>query len=133
MTWRATGRFSRSPAATLLGGSCALVVSGALCGADSLPEFTQSHLEAGRAVWMSTCRDCHANPVSDAPQVKDTIDWEKRLAKGIETLYASALTGVVTPNTEMPPRGGNAKLSDSEVRTAVDYMIAISTGIRSQP
>jgi cytochrome c5 len=52
---------------------------------------------------------------------------------GIGTLYASAVKGVVTPNTEMPPRGGNTKLSDSEVRMAVDYMIAISTGIRSQP
>ena len=35
---------------------------------------------------------------------------------------------LVTPNTEMPPRGGNDKLTDQDVRRAVDYMLAITTG-----
>lgn len=93
----------------------------------SFPDFPDAGLKAGKAVWMDTCRDCHANPLSDAPQVKDTAQWKKRAAKGRPALYASALKGLVTPNTEMPPRGGHDKLTDEEVRRAVDYMLAITT------
>lgn len=91
----------------------------------SFPEFSEPSLKAGRTVWLGTCRECHANPLSDAPQVKDKAQWQKRAAKGRPALYASALKGLVTPATEMPPRGGNAKLTDGEVRAAVDYMLAI--------
>lgn len=112
-----------------------LVFAAALCGAalpahaqGSFPDFPDANLKAGKAVWVDTCRDCHANPLSDAPQVKDTAQWKKRAAKGRPALYASALKGLVTPNTEMPPRGGKVRLTDEEVRRAVDYMLAITTG-----
>jgi cytochrome c5 len=48
------------------------------------------------------------------------------MAKGEEALYASALNGVkgAEGDVRMPPRGGNARLSDEQVKRAVDYMIA---------
>lgn len=91
----------------------------------AFPEFDAPVLKAGRGVWMGTCRECHANSLSDAPQVKDKAAWEKRIAKGKAALYESALKGRVSPEAEMPPRGGNPKLTDAEVRAAVDYMIAV--------
>lgn len=97
-------------------------------GQEFFPDFPDANLKAGKAVWVGTCRDCHANALSDAPQVKDTAQWKKRAAKGKPALYTSALKGRATPNTEMPPRGGNDKLTDEEVRRAVDYMLAITTG-----
>lgn len=88
----------------------------------------------GGAVWQGTCRDCHANPLSDAPQVKDAVAWEARLAKGRQALYASALGGYSGPSgSEMPPRGGNPALSDADVRAAVDHMISLVTHERKQP
>lgn len=112
-----------------------LVLAAALCcgtppahAQGPFPDFPDANLKAGKAVWVDTCRDCHANPLSDAPQVKDSAQWKRRAAKGKPALYASALRGLVTPNTEMPPRGGNDKLTDEEVRSAVDYMLAITTG-----
>jgi cytochrome c5 len=49
-----------------------------------------------------------------------------RLAMGKEALYKSALGGLTGPKgTQMPPRGGNDKLTDDEVKAAVDYMMAI--------
>ena len=49
-----------------------------------------------------------------------------RLAKGKDALYKSALGGLTgTSGTQMPPRGGNDKLTDHQVKAAVDYMAAI--------
>lgn len=92
----------------------------------AFPEFPDRILKQGRTVWLGTCRECHSNTLADAPQVKDKAQWAKRAAKGKPALYASALKGVTTANTEMPPRGGNTKLTDDEVRAAVDYMLAIA-------
>lgn len=78
----------------------------------------------GRSTWVGICRECHANSISDAPQVRSAAAWAPRLARGREALYASALNGRSGPEgTEMPPRGGIASLSDEEVKRAVDYML----------
>lgn len=80
--------------------------------------------QVGERVWLGTCKDCHANPDSDAPQIGDRAAWNPRLAKGAAALHASALGGFKGPaGTEMPARGGNRSLTDDEVRAAVDYMM----------
>ncbi len=89
------------------------------------PEFDEARLKTGRGIWMGTCRECHANPLSDAPQVKDGKSWSARVAKGRNALYASALDGFSGAG-EMPARGGNPRLSDDDVLAAVDYMIKIA-------
>jgi cytochrome c5 len=48
----------------------------------------------------------------------DKAAWGPRIAAG--NLYASALKG----KGAMPAKGGNAALSDSDVKAAVDYMSA---------
>ena len=94
--------------------------------AQALPEFSDPRLKAGREVWVGTCQVCHTEPASGAPQIGDRKAWAPRLAKGKPALYRSALGGLVGPKgSEMPARGGNASLSDEQVRTAVDYMTAV--------
>ena len=40
--------------------------------------------------------------------------------------YQSALGGLTGPmGTQMPPRGGNDRLDNDQVRAAVDYMLAL--------
>lgn len=105
----------------------ALACAAAPALAAEFPEFPAEPLKRGRAVWLGTCEACHANPDSDAPQVRDAAAWKPRVAKGREALYASALNGFKGPaGTEMPPRGGNRGLTDAEVRAAVDYMVRIA-------
>ena len=90
------------------------------------PEFPDARLKHGRAIWLETCEACHANDIAGAPLVTNKAAWAPRLAKGKDALYGSALAGLTGPKgTQMPPRGGNAKLTDAEVRAAVDYMLAI--------
>lgn len=94
--------------------------------AQKYPEFPGANLKHGRGVWLGTCEACHANDVAGAPLVTQKAAWAPRLAKGKEALYKSALGGLTGPKgTQMPPRGGNDRLSDADVKAAVDYMTAI--------
>jgi cytochrome c5 len=92
--------------------------------AGGFPEFPDPNLKLGREIWLGTCYDCHANPLSEAPQAKRPEAWAGGVAKGREALYRSALNGFAGAS-EMPPRGGNPSLTDAEVRAAVDYMLKL--------
>ena len=90
----------------------------------AFPEPADARLSGGRTVWLGTCRDCHGNSMSDAPHFKNIEAWRPRLARGRPALYASALGGRKGEgDAEMPARGGNASLTDDEVKAAVDYMV----------
>lgn len=117
-------------AAPLAGACAAALLFGSLAaspaGAQKFPEFSDARLKQGRTVWLGNCEACHANEVAGAPLVSNKKAWAPRLAKGRDTLYKSALNGLTGPmGTQMPPRGGNDKLSDEQVKTAVEYMMAI--------
>lgn len=106
----------------------ALALTGSPAWAAGYPEFEAPTLKLGRGIWLGTCQACHGNSMADAPQVKDKAAWAPRIAKGVAQLYESALQGRTGKGgEEMPPRGGNAQLSDAEVKAAVDYMIELAT------
>lgn len=99
------------------------------CGQESdtpeLPRFQDRELVQGRNTWMQVCRNCHLLGVAGAPAVTDHEAWQRRFRKGRETLYQSAVNGIrVDGKWTMPPRGGEARLSDAQVHRAVDYMLA---------
>ena len=74
----------------------------------------------GKATFDGTCTVCHSTGVAGAPKFGDKAAWAPRLAQGKATLYDHALHG----KGAMPPKGGNASLSDEAVKAAVDYMAA---------
>ena len=73
----------------------------------------------GEDVYKKTCGNCHHYGVSGAPVFGDSAAWQPRIEQGKDVLYRHALRGFKS----MPAKGANPKLSDSEVRLAVDYMI----------
>ncbi|MBK7593508.1 MAG: cytochrome c5 family protein [Betaproteobacteria bacterium] len=74
----------------------------------------------GKKVYDTACVACHATGVAGAPKFADKAAWAPRLKTGADALYASALKG----KGAMPAKGGNAALSDAEVKASVDYMTA---------
>ena len=80
----------------------------------------------GQRIYQSTCVACHGAGIAGAPKVGDTGLWAKRIAKGLDTLYASAINGVQGNAGVMPAKGGNTALSNAEVKAAVDYIVAQS-------
>ena len=76
----------------------------------------------GSKVYQTVCVACHGSGLVGAPKVGDKAAWKPRLAQGLSTLHEHALKGIRT----MPPKGGNASLSDGDVSAAVDYMVSQS-------
>ncbi|MGO9444336.1 MAG: c-type cytochrome [Thiobacillaceae bacterium] len=74
----------------------------------------------GKAVFEATCIACHGTGVLGAPKFGDKAAWAPRIKTGMDSLYHSALTG----KNAMPARGGNASLSDADVKAAVNYMVS---------
>ncbi|HEX7043359.1 MAG TPA: cytochrome c5 family protein, partial [Burkholderiales bacterium] len=58
------------------------------------------------------------------PKFGDKAAWKDRVAQGMPTLYEHAIKGYQGKTGFMPPKGGNASLSDNAVKAAVDYMVS---------
>jgi cytochrome c5 len=80
----------------------------------------------GQQIYQAACVVCHGAGIAGAPKLDDKGQWAKRIAKGVDTLYASAINGVQGSAGVMPAKGGNAALSNAEVKAAVDYIVAHS-------
>jgi cytochrome c5 len=85
---------------------------------------TPLYAATGEEVFNKTCKMCHGSGVMNAPKAGDVETWKPRLAKGREALYESAINGFRDKGV-MPPKGGNGKLTDDEVKAAVDYMLGL--------
>ena len=97
-----------------------------------MPTFRDADLVAGRGVWQRTCRACHLLGVDGAPAVTDFVQWEDRLRKGKDVLARRVINGIRGDDGayRMPPRGGNSRLTDEQVKLAVDYKIASIKALR---
>ena len=78
---------------------------------------------AGESIYKRTCALCHSAGVAGAPMLGDAADWGPRIAQGKDTLYKHALEGFTGAKGMMPAKGGNAALTDEEVKSVVDYMV----------
>ena len=74
----------------------------------------------GKKVYDTACAACHVAGVAGAPKLADKAAWAPRMKGGVEALYTAAIKG----KGAMPAKGGNAALSDAEVKAAVDVMLA---------
>ena len=84
---------------------------------------------SGKQVFESTCTNCHTAGVLGAPKFGDKAAWAPRFANGFDSLLHSALNG----KGNMPAKGGNAGLSDNEVKGAIIYMLkeaGIDAGVK---
>lgn len=79
--------------------------------------------DKGEATYNATCATCHTAGVAGAPKLGDKAAWKDRIAKGDAAMTANAIKGFQGKSGFMPPKGGNAALSDADVKAAVDYMV----------
>jgi len=86
---------------------------------------------AGRSaaqVVQAHCVLCHSSGFDGAPRIGDRAAWLPRTALGIDPLVRSVIRG----HGAMPVRGGEARLTDAELRSAVIYVIS-SASTRPAP
>jgi cytochrome c5 len=94
-----------------------VVVAAAPASAAAAPAAAGA--KSGEQVYNATCTACHSTGVAGAPKTGDKAAWEPRLAQGVDALVGSSVKG----KGAMPPKGGNAGLSDDEIKSAVQYML----------
>ena len=78
----------------------------------------------GKAVYDSSCAACHSTGAAGAPKLGDVASWAPRIKTGEAALFISATKG----KGVMPPRGGNATLTDVEIKAVISYMVAQAAG-----
>ena len=74
----------------------------------------------GHDVYKQTCAGCHSAGVTGAPRLGNNADWKNRLLAGRSALLHSVLNG----NGAMPPKGGDASLTDAQAEAALDYILS---------
>jgi cytochrome c5 len=74
---------------------------------------------SGEDVYNTYCFACHTAGVAGAPRLGIAEDWAPRLDKGLDTLFATTLSGL----NAMPAKGTCMDCSDDELRAAVDHML----------
>jgi cytochrome c5 len=72
----------------------------------------------GESIVKAVCSNCHAQGLANAPKIGDAKAWAPHIKEGLPTLVKNAINGI----RAMPPRGGDATLTDAEVARAVVFM-----------
>jgi cytochrome c5 len=70
-------------------------------------------------IYQASCMACHGSGVLGAPKLGDAAAWGERLAKGMDTLTANAISGI----NAMPPKGTCATCSDDDIRATIQYIL----------
>jgi len=74
----------------------------------------------GKTIYIQVCAACHTTGVAGAPKLGDKSAWTPRMSNSREVMIVTVLKG----KGVMPPKGGNASLTDSDARAAMDYMLS---------
>ena len=73
----------------------------------------------GEQVFGQVCKTCHETGLAGAHKLGDKAAWAKVIAQGEKLTVQHAIAGI----RAMPPRGGNADLTDAEVQRAIVFMV----------
>jgi cytochrome c5 len=72
----------------------------------------------GEDIVKATCAACHQAGVANAPKLGDRASWAPFIKAGLNNMVATAIKG----KGAMPPKGGDASLTDVEITRAVVFM-----------
>lgn len=74
---------------------------------------------SGEQIVAERCVKCHQSGEGGAPRIGDRAAWIPRVKQGLDAVVRSAING----HGGMPARGGQADLTDAELRSAIVYMM----------
>lgn len=76
-------------------------------------------VRSAKEIVEGTCVACHGTGAMGAPKIGAKSAWKSRMTSGLNGLLKTAIDG----KGMMPARGGDASLSDADIKKAVQYML----------
>jgi cytochrome c5 len=73
---------------------------------------------SGEDIVKATCAACHQAGVAKAPKIGDKADWAPHIKHSLNALVQTVVKG----KGAMPPKGGDASLTEAEIARAVAFM-----------
>ncbi|HYN11635.1 MAG TPA: c-type cytochrome [Burkholderiales bacterium] len=73
---------------------------------------------SGEDIVKAVCATCHQAGVANAPKLGDAKEWAPRIKQGLNPMVQAVIKG----KGAMPPKAGDASLTDDEIRRAVVTM-----------
>lgn len=111
---------------------CALMAMTTLsaCGQNEAPAALPSTSVAAAkpadpaldALYAQSCKACHAQAGSGAPQTGDRGAWKPRLAQGVDVLLDHTINGF----KGMPPLGSCMDCTEDELKALIEFMSGAS-------
>ena len=102
-------------------------VSAAFCALFMIAfSMTDANAATGKAVYDANCSACHKDGIMGAPKTGNKPAWAPRIAQGMTVLVNKSIAGYQGKKGMMPAKGGNTKLTNAEVKLAVEYMVSVS-------
>lgn len=81
---------------------------------------THAQAQNGATTYQQVCSSCHETAAAGAPKLEDKDEWETRIARGMDKLYASMHNG----KCQVYVKDLRKDLSDEMIMTTVDYMVS---------
>ena len=94
-------------------------------GAPAAPPGARS----GEAIVQATCAACHQAGAAGAPKLGNAAEWAPRIKTGLNAMVQSVIKG----KGAMPPKAGDASLTDTEITRAVAYLANQAGGKFKEP
>tara|TARA_R110001592_G_scaffold148073_3_gene372719 strand:- start:10105 stop:10728 length:624 start_codon:yes stop_codon:yes gene_type:complete len=91
----------------------------------STPSVGDGSSLTGKAIYDQTCVACHgANGKGAIPGVPDLTKSDGRMSQSDDVLLVNIVRGLQSPGSTMamPPKGGNADLSENDLRAVIGYL-----------
>lgn len=103
--------------------ACALMMAG-LAGCDGKEDAAKPIVLSPERteLYATSCKTCHEDPATGAPQAHDTVAWAPRMAKGDDQL----LDNIVNGFNGMPPLGQCIECDAEDFIALTHFMAAPS-------
>jgi cytochrome c5 len=84
---------------------------------------------SGEEIVKTTCAACHQAGAAGAPKLANAAEWAPRIKAGLNAMVQSVIKG----KGAMPPKAGDASLTDIEITRAVAFMANQAGGKFKEP